>query len=255
MNDIVHLINIDDIFVNPNQPRLNFSDEKIEELAMSIAQDGLIQPIVVRRVDDKFELVAGERRFRATKLLKREKIEAIIQNYDDKTSARIAIIENIQRENLSAVEEAIAFEKLIKDHGYSQKDLANSLGKSQSTIANKIRLLGLPDEIKDNIVDKTITERHGRALLKINDTKKQVETMNKIVKDNLNVAKAEEYINRSLKEKNKPIKKGFISSKDYRLEINTIKQSIELIKKAGTSVDYDIVEDDEGVKVDILIKK
>lgn len=255
MENKVHTINVADIVENPNQPRKTFFEEKIVELADSIDENGLIQPIIVREVPGGYELVAGERRLRATKHLKNPYIEAIIQNYDEKTSAKIAVIENIQRENLSAIEEAIAYDKLIKEHGYSQKALAQELGKSQSTVANKIRLLGLSPEVKNNIADMSITERHGRALLKINDFTKQEQALEKIKNDNLNVKRTEEYVESIIKPKEKPYRKKIISKVDYRLELNTIKKSIELIEKAGVSVDYKTEELEDGVKVEIILKK
>lgn len=255
MESKVHIIDINDIVVNPNQPRLNFFEEKIIELANSIDENGLIQPVVVRKIEKGYELVAGERRLRATKHLNKKTIEAIIQNYDEKTSAKISVIENIQRENLSAIEEAVAYEKLIKEHGYSQKDLAQELGKSQSTVANKIRLLGLSQEVKNNIVEMNITERHGRALLKITDFEEQKKVLEKIKSDNLNVKNTEEYIESIIKPKEKPFRKKIISKTDYRLEINTIKKSLELVEKAGVQVEFSSQELDDCVKIEITLKK
>ena len=254
MNDIMQ-IKISEIKTNPNQPRKVFDYSHIVELAESIKENGLIQPIVVRKKDDHYELVAGERRLKAFEYLNKDYIDALIQDYDEQTSAKIAIIENIQRENLSAIEEAIAFEKLIEEHGYTQQELATSLGKSQSTIANKIRLLGLSKKVKESILDKKITERHGRALLKITDKKKQEEALDRILKDNLNVEKSEKFIEEVSIKKEKPIRKKIISKVDYRLEINTIRQAVELIRKTGVDVALDIEEVEEVVKINMEIKK
>ncbi|MDL2212308.1 ParB/RepB/Spo0J family partition protein [Erysipelotrichaceae bacterium OttesenSCG-928-M19] len=248
-------IKIADIKVNPNQPRQEFDNDSIVELRESIKENGLIQPIIVRLQDNGFELVAGERRLRACKQLGLEYIDGIVEDYDEETSAKIAIIENIQRENLSAIEEAIAFEKLIKEHNYTQQQLATSLGKSQSTIANKIRLLNLNSRVKEGILTKEITERHGRALLKITDENLQVNAYNKIVRDNMNVEKSEEYIESIIKPKEKPLRKKIISKNDYRLEINTIMQSLDLIRKAGVNVEYDMEDLEQGIKIEIVLTK
>ncbi|MDH6603687.1 ParB family chromosome partitioning protein [Bacilli bacterium PM5-9] len=248
-------IRIADITTNPHQPRKAFDEANISELAESIKTNGLIQPIVVRKKNDRYELVAGERRLRAMKQLNCEYIEAIVNDYDEQTSAKVAIIENIQRENLSAVEEAVAYEKLIHDHGYTQQELATSLGKSQSTIANKIRLLGLSEKVKESILNKEITERHGRALLKITNTEHQEKALDKIIKDNLNVDKTEKYVENITSTKVKPIRKEIISKVDYRLEINTIRQAAEMIKKTGALVELDVEELTNEVKINISIKK
>lgn len=255
MENNVSRIKITDIKVNPHQPRLQFDEQNIFELADSIAENGLIQPVVVRRVEDGYELVAGERRLRAIASLEDEYVDAIVQDYDDKTSAKIAIIENIQRDNLSAVEEAIAYEKLIKDHGYTQVELAKSLGKSQSTIANKIRLLGLSEVVRNEILKRTITERHGRALLKINDLAQQERVLQKILESKLNVENTEKYIDKIINPSFKPMRKQISSKMDYRLEINTIKSSIDLIKKTGVNVVYDVEEYEDCVKIEIILKK
>ncbi|WP_423363673.1 ParB/RepB/Spo0J family partition protein [Mycoplasma sp. P36-A1] len=248
-------ITVDSIMLNPHQPRLNFSEQHIIELADSINENGLIQPIVVRQTRDGYELVAGERRLRATMHLKQPKIQAIVTNYNDKESAKIAIIENIQRENLSSVEEAIAFEKLIKEHDYTQSQLANSLGKSQSTIANKLRLLGLSEKVKEHIVNKDINERHGRALLKFSSIADQEEIVNTIIEKKLNVAQTEALIDKKIAKIKKPLKKRIVVKNDYRLEVNTIKQSINMIKKTGVNVTFDNYETEEGMKIEILLKK
>lgn len=255
MNQKVQRIEITKIKLNPNQPRKSFDEDSIRELAESIKTNGLIQPIVVRKAARGYELVAGERRLRACYYLGLKTIGAVVQEYDDQTSARIAIIENIQRENLSAIEEAIAYEKLIKDLDYTQQELADSLGKSQSTIANKIRLLNLTNEVKQSILQKTITERHGRALLKIDDQIIQNRTLEKIIKDKMNVEQTEKYISKIVNQRQKPLRKGIISKSDYRLEVNTVIQSLDLIRKNGVSVEFEMKELNDGIKLEIIMKK
>lgn len=258
MNRLVQSINTDEILVNPNQPRMQFNEEAIVELANSISENGLIQPIIVRRTQDGFELVAGERRLRATKYLKHPKIEAIVENYNDDKSAKIAIIENIQRENLTAIEEAVAYEKLLKDHNFIQSQLAVAVGKSQSSIANKLRLLNLNDTIKDAILTKQITERHGRALLKLDSEDRRLSVFNKIINNELNVAQTEAVVEKVLakqKKANKPDIKRVVAKNDYRLEVNTIKQSLKAIEASGVKVYLDVDENDHGVTLEISLKK
>lgn len=251
----IKLISVDSIMLNPHQPRVNFDEENLLELANSINENGLIQPIVVRQTKDGYELVAGERRLRATMYLRKPEIEAIVTEYNDNESAKVAIIENIQRENLSAIEEALAFEKLINEYQYTQSQLAQSLGKSQSTIANKMRLLNLSDKVKTRILDKSINERQGRALLKLDNFEEQEQVVEKIIEGNLNVAQTESFIEKKINEKNKPMKKRVISKNDYRLEINTIKQALEMIKNTGVHVEFEQEETEQGMKIEIILKK
>lgn len=256
LNKIIENIPVNLIHLNPHQPRMLFDDDNISELAESIAVSGLIQPIIVRKTEEGYELVAGERRLRAVKYLNQENISAIIENYNDSQSATIAILENIQRENLSPLEEAIAYQKLIEEHNYTQQELAESLGKSQSTIANKLRLLGLSEKVKNSLLDKKITERHGRALLKIKDLEKQEKILDKIINNKMNVSQTEDYIEVITKPKVKEkVRRQVISKVDYRLELNTIKQTLNKIEQNGVKIDLDVSEEDGGIKIQIFMKK
>jgi len=250
----IRLIDIDSIMLNPHQPRKNFEEEKVLELANSISENGLIQPIVVRIGEDGYELVAGERRLRALKYLKYPQVEAVISDYDESQSAKAAIIENIQREDLSPIEEAIAYEKLIEEYGYTQSQLAQYLGKAQSTIANKLRLLNLDDKVKEKINTKVINERQGRALLKLNK-EDQEKTLDKIIEGELNVSQTERLIDNQLQMKKKSTKKSVLSKTDYRLEINTIKQALDMIKQTGVNVDLEETHLEDGYKIEIVLKK
>lgn len=255
MKNIIDEIPIGKIRISKNQPRSQFDISSIEELANSIKENGLIQPIIVRKEEDGFELVAGERRLRAMQSLNKHNIIAIIQDYDEETSARVSLIENIQRENLSPIEEAIAYNKLIKGFNYTQVELAKSLGKTQSSIANKLRLLQLDDKIKKLIVDRKLTERHGRALLKIKDEEKRSKIVKKIIENNLNVSQSEKLIDRSIPTNKKTKLKKIISKIDYRLEINTIKQTLGLIEKNGVKVNYEVENIEDGIRIEITLKK
>ncbi len=187
-------IKLTEIKVNPNQPRKSFSKETISELAETIKLHGIIQPIVVKKTDDGYELVSGERRFRASKEAGFHKIPAIIKNYSDKESLEIAIIENIQRENLNPIEEAEAYQVLIEKNGLKITELALRVGKNRSTISNMIRILQLPDSVKDLIKQGKISEGHARPLLSIGDKEKLEAYAQQIAEKGTTVREVEEYV-------------------------------------------------------------
>src|SRR5699024_643952 len=185
--DVVQL-NVSDIDPNAYQPRTEFDEEKIKELAQTLQTHGIIQPIIVRsKGEDQYEIIAGERRLRAAKLLEWEKISAIIRELSDTETASHALIENIQREELSAIEAAQAYSMLIEMHELTQEALAQRLGKCQSTVANRLRLLSLPDDIQDGLLHKKITERHARSLMTLKTTEEQVEYYEKVIEQGLTV--------------------------------------------------------------------
>ena len=189
---------IDDILPNRYQPRIKFDDTAIFELSESIKNHGVFQPIIVRPIGDKYEIIAGERRYKASVLASKETIPAIIMNLNDKDSVEIALIENVQRANLTPIEEAISYKKIL-DMGYiKQEDLAHKLGKTQSTIANKIRLLNLDDEVQEALLDNKISERHARSLLRIKENSKQREMLKRIIDERLTVRRTDEEINKML---------------------------------------------------------
>ena len=191
------ILNIDDVLPNRFQPRIKFKEENINELAESIKEHGVIQPIVVRKISDKYEIIAGERRYKASILAGKTTIPAIVTDLDDKNSAEVALIENVQRQNLTPIEEAISYKKIL-DMGYiNQTDLAEKLGKTQSTIANKLRLLNLDEEVQEALLNEKISERHARSLLKL-DKNKQVEMLNRIISERMTVRKTDEEINKIL---------------------------------------------------------
>lgn len=185
---------IDDIIPNRFQPRLAFDEKSLNELADSIKQHGIIQPLVVRKIGDKYEIIAGERRCKAAQKAGLQKVPAVIMNLDDKQSAEVAVIENIQRRDLTALEEAESYKKLL-DKGYlTQEQLATRMGKAQATISNKLRLLALPVEVKDALLNEKISERHARSLLSLKDPNDQKETLNKIMNNKLTVRQTDELI-------------------------------------------------------------
>lgn len=245
------------IMPNRFQPRTVFDDGKIEELARTIHIHGIIQPIVVRETEDgKYELIAGERRWRAVQTLKWETVPAIINNLNDTETASVALIENLQREELSPIEEAIAYGKLLELHGLTQEALAQRLGKGQSTVANKLRLLKLPQEVQEALAQKKITERHARALIPLKNPEKQVQVMNEIIEKQFNVKQTEDRVIQLLdtpKQKPKPRRKAF--SKDVRIAVNTIRQSLSMVSDNGIDLKSQEEEFDDFYQITIKIPK
>ena len=191
-------LNIQDVLPNRFQPRIKFNEEAISELSKSIKEHGVIQPIVVRPIGDKYEIIAGERRYKASCMADLKTIPAIITDLNDKDSAEVALIENVQRENLTPIEEAISYKKIL-DMGYITQDaLATKLGKTQSTVANKLRLLNLDDEVQEALLNEKISERHARSLLKLQNKEQQRQMLNKIVNERLTVRRADEEIEKLL---------------------------------------------------------
>lgn len=255
-NEKVDYINVSQISVNEYQPRTIFDDEKINELAESIKKHGIIQPIIVRKQGDMFQIVAGERRFRAAQRNGMEEVPAIVKNLDDRQTATIAVIENIQRENLTAIEEAKAFKQIMESEEITQEVLAQRLGKAQSTIANKIRLLSLPNNIQNSILKKEITERHARSLLSIKDLDLQYKIFEEVLKKKLNVKDTEKLIEKKLNLKEKIKSKSNIITKipkDIRMAMNTFNQAISLIERTGLNVDSQIEQTEDHYQITIRI--
>ncbi|MCR6098489.1 nucleoid occlusion protein [Salipaludibacillus agaradhaerens] len=246
-----------DIVPNRYQPRTVFHDDKIDELAQTIKTHGIIQPIVVRERNGRFEIIAGERRWRAVTKLGWEHIPAVIKDLDDTKTASVALIENLQREGLTSIEEAMAYAKLLELHGLTQESLAQRLGKGQSTVANKLRLLNLPASVQDALLNRRITERHARALIGLKDKEKQEKVLEKVIEQELNVKQTEELIAKlseeAPKKKRKAIRKAV--SKDTRLAMNTIRKSVDMVAQTGMTIDTDEEEHDDFYQFTIRIPK
>ena len=257
--DQVVSIPLDQIQVNPYQPRRQFDEAKLQELADSIRQMGVIQPIIVRRLGNVFELIAGERRWRAAKLAKLQTIPSIVKEYSDREVAQAALIENVQREDLNPLEEAAAFQQLISEFDIRQEELALRLGKSQSTIANKIRLLGLSSGVKNLLLGGKLNERQARALLRVKDESAQLELAEVAIAQALNVKQTEQIIEQHLvgasveevaATARKPMRK-FVP-KDVRIFLNTIRDATRLMKQAG--INADVMEQDEGEWLTVTVR-
>ena len=194
-DEVVYLY-LDDIIPNRFQPREIFDEKALKELAVSIKEHGVIQPIIVRSVNGKYEIIAGERRYKASALAGMTKIPAIIRNLDDKESSKVALLENLQRKNLNPIEEARTYQKILEIDQMTQDELAKTMGKSQSAIANKLRLLALPDEIQDALLKEQISERHARTLLNISDPTEQKNMLKKVISNKMTVRALEEEISK-----------------------------------------------------------
>ena len=250
-NGQLTVLSMNEILPNRFQPRIRFDEEKLEELAESIGKYGVIQPIVVRPVGGKYEIIAGERRFKASKLANKSTIPAIVVNLSDKDSEEIALLENVQRQELSPIEEAVSYKRIL-DMGYiTQEQLAKKLGKSQSTIANKIRLLNLDDEVQSYLLNNKISERHARSLLRIPDKEKQVEMLHRIVEERLTVKQTDREIEKLREEtkiENKPVKPVEVnvtpvseSPSNLTDEVESLFDESENVKeqKGGNTMDID----------------
>ncbi len=258
MQNNINYISVDLISPNVYQPRKYFDDETIEELAQSINVYGIIQPLSIRKIsEDRYELVAGERRLRAAKRAGLKEVPAIIVDITDSESAAIALLENLQREDLNFIEEAEAYNNLMKDHNYTQEKLAEIIGKKQSTIANKIRILKLDEGIRNLVLNNNLTERHARALLKLPDTESQKKILNTVIKKSLNVKNTEELITKYLfnlqkKEVAADGKKRIKGIFSPRVYINTVKQVFD---KYGLNAQYSCKESEDNIKITISIPK
>lgn len=253
---IVYL-KLSEIITNDDQPRSVFDEEKISELAQSIKKHGILQPIIVRNIGSHYQIVAGERRYRAAELIELETIPAIIRDLTENESASVALVENIQREDLTAIEEARAYKRLMEINQLKQEELAKQLGKAQSTIANKIRLLNLPEFVQQAVLERKITERHARALLIVKDEGIQLKILEKIINDELTVKETEKLITRLLEKENEPPKGKVIAKipKDIRIAFNTLNHAVSMVEKMGLDLETQHEEDEHYYTLSIRIPK
>ncbi len=251
---------IDTIRPNPYQPRRHFDQKALEELATSIKSFGILQPINVRKQTCSiYELVAGERRLRAAKIAGLESVPVIVSEFDESDSALVALLENLQREDLSYIEEAQGYSHLINQHHLTQEEVATKVGKTQSTIANKLRILKLGPLVKKILSDNNLTERHARALLRLDDEQTQLAVLKQVCENGLNVAQTEHLIEAHLERENsikKQKKKNFfVGHSNVKIIVNTIRQSIKMIREAGMDATMREVEQGDFIEYTIRIKK
>ena len=259
-SEVILDLSIAEIQPNPFQPRVYFDPAQLEELSNSIRQYGVLQPVIVRLVDGKYQLVSGERRFRASMLAGKETIPALLRQLDDREVAEMALIENLQREDLNYFEEAEGYARLIQEFQITQEEVARKMGKSQPTIANKLRLLHISERVRREISVDVITERHVRSLLKLKNEEQQLEVLNRIYKNNLNVRQTDELIENILIAEEKNIreqkkKKMMKAIKDMKIFVNTIRGTVKTIQDAGLPAEVTESENDDYLEVVIRLPK
>ena len=251
----VEKIAIEKIVPNPYQPRKTFDDEGLADLSASIAQYGVLQPLLVAPAENgDYMLIAGERRLRASKMAELKEVPVIISQYTSQQIAEIALIENLQREDLHYLEEAEGYEQLMEQFHLTQEAMATRVGKKQSTIANKLRLLKLSAKVREELRSAGLTERHARALLKIKDETQQLEVLAVVVKNAYNVRQTEQYIEKLLEEKQPEKKKRMLIVNDVRIYLNSIKQVVNTIKTAGIPCEMEQTLENDEVVIQLRIK-
>ncbi|MBQ0037358.1 MAG: ParB/RepB/Spo0J family partition protein [Clostridiales bacterium] len=253
----VQYISSDQIHPNPQQPRRAFDEKALQELADSIRTYGVLQPLTVRRIANGYELVAGERRLRAARLAGLQRVPCLLAQVDEKDSAFLALIENLQRRDLDYWEEAAAIARLISRYGLSQEAAAEQLGKSQSAVANKLRLLRLPQAVQQLLRQNELTERHARALLRLQSEEEQCHAVEQIVQHGWNVAQTEEYIERQLRETQTtpPQRRTTYIIKDVRLFLNSVDRGVNLMRRAGVEADCGREDTEDTIFLTIRIPK
>lgn len=269
----VMLLPVSEIRPNPNQPRRCFDEESLDTLARSISRYGVLQPLTVRRRMERYELISGERRLRAAKLAGLREVPCLVMPVNAEESGVLALVENLQRENLSFLEEAEGIARLVEIYGLSQEEAARRLGRSPSAVANKLRLLRLPSDVLENLCVSGLTERHGRALLRLGNVQKQRAALEKMIELGMNVAAAESYVEALLRASDgepsaaKPVcgmqyeqktertgQRTFVM-KDLRLLCNTIDRSLAVMRKGGIDAELSRSETDAEVILTIRIAK
>ena len=251
----VLFVPVGDVFPNPNQPRTQFSQEGLNELADSIREHGILQPLSVRRLPGGYELVSGERRLRAAKLAGLREVPCIAVDVDDQASSLLALVENLQRRDLDFLEEAVALDKLIRTYHLSQEEAARRIGKSQSAVANKLRLLRLPPEALAALRENGLTERHARALLRLDGPEAQCSALEHVIKNHLTVAKTEQYIESLLTPEKPKKRKPTYLIKDVRFFLNTVTRGLSMMKTAGVNADCARQETEDSILLTIRIPK
>lgn len=248
-------IGIERIIPNPHQPRTAFSDEEIMKLANSISQNGILQPLTVRKKGDKYELIAGERRLRAAKICGLRAVPCIVNDISEKNSAILALVENIQRQDLSYFDEAYAIEKLITNYGMTQEEAAIKLGRAQSTIANKLRLLRLTATERDIIMQAGLTERHARSLLRLSSPQERLSILEKIIRNNLNVERTEKLIDDYIsgKEERESCRRRSAVFQNVKMFVNTINKAVETMQAAGISADSRKIQGESYIEYRVRI--
>ncbi len=261
-NPAIVQLPVSEIVDSPRQPRIAAEPAGLRDLANSIAQHGVLQPLLVRRVGTAFELVAGRRRLQAAGMAGLDRVPAVVVEASDEDSGLLALVENVQREDLAFLEEAVAYERLLREFGMTQEQLARRLGKSQSSVANKVRLLRLPEEVRARLCPPAVTERHARALLGLRAAKNQLRVVDAVVERGLTVRQAELMVERLRAEEQasaameRPAAgRGWRGVfRDVRILSNTFRAAVVRLREAGLEADLDEVEREEGLEIKVLVR-
>ena len=238
---------LDDIIPNRFQPREVFNEQALKELSDSIKAHGIIQPIIVRKIGDKYEIIAGERRYKASAMAGLTKIPAIIRNLDDKETSKVALLENLQRKDLTPIEEARTYQKILELDSMTQEELGRTMGKSQAAIANKMRLLSLPDEVQEALLKDQISERHARSLLNLETSQEQINMLNTIIENRMTVRELDNEIKKLKGEEISEIKNDLENDNNSALVTGGISNSIMIDKKEESDSDEEIIFDLTGI--------
>lgn len=253
----VQYLPINQIRPNPQQPRRHFDVKALEELAQSIRTYGILQPLTVRKITNGYELVAGERRLRGARIAQLKEVPCLLAQVDEEDSALLALIENLQRRDLDYWDEAEAIARLISRYNLSQEQAAKKIGKSQSAVANKLRLLRLSDTVRQKLQETQLTERHARALLRLTDEQEQLRVIDRIAKRQLNVEQTEKYIDELLREIQTVPPKGRTTYiiKDVRLFLNSVNRGLDMMRRSGVDADWGRKDTDDAILLTIRIPK
>jgi len=251
-------VRLSEIKANPFQPRKKIDSSRLEELARSIQEVGVISPVILRATDSGYELIAGERRVRASQLAGLESIPAIVKNLSDRETAEMALIENLQREDLNYFEEAESYAVLIGEFGLTQEEVAQRVGKTQSCVANKLRLLRLPERVRENISCELVSERHTRALLRLKSEEKQVEVLRRIYESGLTVRETEELIDeigRNISREIKSSRRQYDRVKDAVFFVKSVRMLTEQMKAAGYEAELSERDSGEWIELKVMVRK
>ncbi|MBO4853667.1 MAG: ParB/RepB/Spo0J family partition protein [Oscillospiraceae bacterium] len=253
----VRYISIGEIRPNPRQPRRHFGEDSLRELSDSIRAYGILQPLTVRRMEQGYELVAGERRLRAARLAGLREVPCLVAQVGEEDSALLALIENLQRRDLDCWEEAEAIARLIREYGLSQEAAAEKIGKSQSGVANKLRLLRLSESVRQLLRQNGLTERHARALLRLTDEEEQRRVIRAAAQGGWNVARTEEYVEKLLQNKQiqPPRRRSTYVIKDVRLFLNSVERGVHMMQHAGVGAVWGREDTDSAILLTIRIPK
>lgn len=259
----VFFLPVEQIVPNPAQPRKKFSPQGLDELAESIQEHGILQPLTVRRTGSGYELISGERRLRSAKQVGLREVPCLIAGVDEEESSLLALVENLQRRDLNFMEEAEAIARLIRLYGFSQEEAAQKIGKSQSAVANKLRLLRLSPQVIQTLQEYQLTERHARALLRMEEEEERLAVLAHITQYGLNVAQTEAYIESILAGPEvtpvviptKARKRSTFVIKDVRFFLNSITRGMRMMKSAGVDAEYGKTETEEDILLTIRIPK